>query len=143
MFHYWWRPTSFTAPVMFISISVVQSGAKKLRIDIAFGGSLTAADVGTSLADFFAVYEVSLEICLLRLFTSWKSSWAVDSTEVLFTTPLYPACALAFSLFSVCTTAHALQHRALPRRIRIQQSSLSLLIPLVPLNVGLCVFCSP
>jgi hypothetical protein len=29
-----------------------------------------------------AVCEVTLEICFLRLFTSWKpSSWAVDSTE--------------------------------------------------------------
>jgi hypothetical protein len=42
----------------------------------------------------------------LRLFTFWKSSsWAVDSTVVLFTALLWPACALtfrtAFSPFSV------------------------------------------
>jgi hypothetical protein len=52
-----------------------------------------------------AVSEVSLEICLLHLFTSWKSSWVINSTEVLFTAPLHPACALtgrtAFSSFSV------------------------------------------
>jgi hypothetical protein len=34
----------------------------------------------------------------LRLFTSRKSSsWAVDSTEVLFIAPLCPACALALT----------------------------------------------
>jgi hypothetical protein len=58
---------------------------------------LTAADVGTGLVDFLAVCEVLLQICLLHLFTSWKlSTWAIDSTEVLFTTPLCPACALTF-----------------------------------------------
>jgi hypothetical protein len=41
-----------------------------------------------------AVCEVLLETCLLHLFTSWKSSWVVDSTEVLFTAPLYPSYAL-------------------------------------------------
>jgi hypothetical protein len=36
-----------------------------------------------------AVCEVSLETCLLHIFTSWKSSsWAVDSTEVLFAVTL-------------------------------------------------------
>jgi hypothetical protein len=54
-----------------------------------------------------AVCMVLLEICILRLFTSWKSSWAIDSTEVLFTAPLCPAYALtfrtAFISFSVIT----------------------------------------
>jgi hypothetical protein len=53
-----------------------------------------------------AACEVFLEIRLLRPFTFWKSSsWAVDSTEVLFTAPLCPAYALSlrtvFISFSV------------------------------------------
>jgi hypothetical protein len=78
------------------SMSVDPFGAKKLR---AFGGSLTAADVGTCLVDFFAVCDVLL--CLLCLFTFWKSSsWAADSSA-----SLHPSCALtlrtAFSSFYV------------------------------------------
>jgi hypothetical protein len=97
---------AFSAPIVSVSMLVVLRGAKKLRVNTTFGGSLTAVDLGTGLVDFLDVCEVSLEICLLRLFISWKSSpWAVDSTEVLFTAPSYPACALtfktAFSLFSV------------------------------------------
>jgi hypothetical protein len=89
--------SAFYAPVVSVSMSVVLRGAKNLRVDIALGGSLTAPDVGTSLVDFFADCEVSLEICIFRLFTSWKSSsWAIDSTELLLTTPLCPACALTF-----------------------------------------------
>jgi hypothetical protein len=41
----------------------------RLRVNTAFGGSLTAADVGTGLVDFLAVCEVLLEIFLLCLFT--------------------------------------------------------------------------
>jgi hypothetical protein len=48
----------FSAPVVSVSISVVLRGAKKLRADIAFGGILKTADVGTGLVDFFAVFEV-------------------------------------------------------------------------------------
>jgi hypothetical protein len=55
-----------------------------------------------------AVCEVLLGICLLRLFTLCKSSWVVDSTEVLFTTPLCPACALTFrTAFSSFSGTHA------------------------------------
>jgi hypothetical protein len=37
------------------------------------------------------VFEVLLEKRHLRLFISWKSSsWAADSNEVLFTSPLCP-----------------------------------------------------
>jgi hypothetical protein len=64
---------------------------KKQRVNTALSGSLTAADVGTGSLDFLAVCEVSLEMCPLSLFASWNSSWAVDSAEVPFTTPLYPA----------------------------------------------------
>jgi hypothetical protein len=60
---------------------------------------LTAADVRIGLVDFLAVCEVLLDILHLRHFTCWKSSsWAIDSTEVLFTTPLRPSCALAFRM---------------------------------------------
>jgi hypothetical protein len=45
----------FSAPVVSVSMSVVLRGAKKLRVDTAFGGSLTAADVGTDLVDFLTV----------------------------------------------------------------------------------------
>jgi hypothetical protein len=46
-----------------------------------------------------AVCKVLLETCLLHLFTSQQSlSWAVDSTEVLFTASLCPACALTFRM---------------------------------------------
>jgi hypothetical protein len=64
----------FSTPVISVPMSVVLRGAKKLQVKIAFGGSLVAVDVGTGLGEFLAVCEVSLEICLLRLFTSWKSS---------------------------------------------------------------------
>jgi hypothetical protein len=50
----------FSAPVVSVSMSIVLRGAKKLRVNTAFGGSLTAADVGTDLVDFLAVCVVSL-----------------------------------------------------------------------------------
>jgi hypothetical protein len=53
-----------------LCMSVVLRGAKELRVNTAFGGCLTAADVGTGLVDFLALCEVLLETCLLRLFTS-------------------------------------------------------------------------
>jgi hypothetical protein len=62
-----------------------------------------------------AVCDVSLEICLLRLFTSRKSSsWAVDATEVLFTASLCPAFAVTLRPASVhfvlpCTCRKALK----------------------------------
>jgi hypothetical protein len=75
--------------ISLIRLSVVLRSAKKLRINTDFGGSLTPADARTALVDFLAVCEVSLEICLLRLFTSrMSSSWAVDPTEIMFTVPL-------------------------------------------------------
>jgi hypothetical protein len=49
----------FCAPVVSMSMSVVLRGAKKLRDNTAFGGSLTVADVGTGLVDFLALCEVS------------------------------------------------------------------------------------
>jgi hypothetical protein len=80
--------SAFFAPVVSVSMSVLRD-AKQLRVGTAFGVILITADVGTGLTDFLAVCEVSLEICLLRLFTSWKSlSCAVDSTEDIFTAPL-------------------------------------------------------
>jgi hypothetical protein len=36
----------FSAPVVSVPMSVVVKGAKKLRVNTASGGSLTAADVG-------------------------------------------------------------------------------------------------
>jgi hypothetical protein len=65
--------SAFSAPVVSVSMSLVLRGSKKLRVDTALGGSLTAVDIVTDLVDFLAVCEVSLEICLLRLFTFWKS----------------------------------------------------------------------
>jgi hypothetical protein len=53
-----------------VCMSVVLRGAKKLRVNTAFGGILTAAGTGTGLVDFCAVCEISLEICFLHLFTS-------------------------------------------------------------------------
>jgi hypothetical protein len=46
----------FCASVVSLSMSVVLRGAKKLRVNTCFRGSFTAADVGTPLVDFFAVY---------------------------------------------------------------------------------------
>jgi hypothetical protein len=66
--------SAFSAPGVSASMSVILRDAKKLRIKAAFGGSLAAADDGTGLVDYLAVCEVSLEICLFRLFTSRKSS---------------------------------------------------------------------
>jgi hypothetical protein len=54
-------------------MSVLLKGPKNLRINTAFGGSLTAADVGTGLVEFLADCEVSLELCLFRFFNSRKS----------------------------------------------------------------------
>jgi hypothetical protein len=62
--------SAFSAPVVSVSMPVVHRGAKKLRVITAFGGILTAADVGTGLIEFLAVCVISLEICLLRIFTS-------------------------------------------------------------------------
>jgi hypothetical protein len=47
-----------------VSMSAVLRGAKSLRVNTTFGGSLTDADIGTGLVDFLAVNEVSLKICL-------------------------------------------------------------------------------
>jgi hypothetical protein len=48
----------FSAPVASVSMSLILRVAKKLRVITAFGGSLTAADVGTGLIEFLALYEV-------------------------------------------------------------------------------------
>jgi hypothetical protein len=82
---------------------VVLRGAKKLRVDTAFWGSMKATDIGTVLVEFLADCEVSSELRLFRYFTSQKSSsWAVDSGEVLFNESLCFAYALtAFSSISV------------------------------------------
>jgi hypothetical protein len=57
-----------------VSMSLVLGGAKKFRVKAAFGGSLTVASVGNGLVYYLPVCQVSLEICLLRLFTSRKLS---------------------------------------------------------------------
>jgi hypothetical protein len=97
--------SAFSAPVVCVPMSVVLKGVEKLPVNAPFGGSLTAANVGTGLVEFFAVCEISLKVCLLHLFISRKSSsWAVDSAEVYFITPFCPAFTpsfrAAFSLFS-------------------------------------------
>jgi hypothetical protein len=48
----------FSAPVVTVSMSMVMRGAKKLRVNSAFGSTLTSADVGASFVDFLAVCEV-------------------------------------------------------------------------------------
>jgi hypothetical protein len=99
--------SAFSVPVGSVSTSEVLRGAKNLRTNTAFGGSLTAEDIGTVLVDFLADYEVSLELCPLRFFTSWKSSpLAIDSYEVLFSASQCLACALtAF----ICYRVHAVK----------------------------------
>jgi hypothetical protein len=62
----------FSAPVVSVSMSVVQRGAKNLRVETDFGGSSTGSDVATGLVELLVVCEVLLEMCLLRLFTSGK-----------------------------------------------------------------------
>jgi hypothetical protein len=70
----------FSVSVDSVSMSLVLRCAKKLRVNTVLVGSLLAADFGADVIDFLSVREVSLEICLLRLFRSWKtSSWAADS----------------------------------------------------------------
>jgi hypothetical protein len=59
-----WSSRVFSAPVVSVSMSLFLRAAKKWRDDTAFGGSLTAANVGTVLVDFLAECEVSLELCL-------------------------------------------------------------------------------
>lgn len=95
-----------SALIVSVSMTVVLRGVKNLRVNVAFEGSLTAAGVGTGLSHFLVVSSVLLQVCILRHVTFWKSpSCAVDSTEVLFVTPLCPACAhifwTPFSSFSV------------------------------------------
>jgi hypothetical protein len=73
----------FHAPAVSVSMAVILRGAKKLRVYTAFEGSMKAANIGTVLVEFLADCEVLSELCLLRFFTSRKSSsWAVDSDEV-------------------------------------------------------------
>jgi hypothetical protein len=96
----------FPVPVASMCVPLVLRGAKKLRVHTAFGVCFTVVDIGTDFVDFMVVSEASLEIRLLRHFTSWKSSsWAVDSNEVLFAAPLCPAYVFTFrtarSSFSV------------------------------------------
>jgi hypothetical protein len=50
-----WEPS---APVDSLFMSVVLRGAKKLRVNTAFGGSLIAAVVGTGLVHILALCEV-------------------------------------------------------------------------------------
>jgi hypothetical protein len=98
----------FSAPVVSVYMSVLW-GLKNLRVDTAFGGSLTAVDVRTILVDFLADCEVSSKLCLLRFLTSWKSSsWAVDSNEILFIAPLCFAVHLGLQ-FNQCYRVHALE----------------------------------
>jgi hypothetical protein len=47
----------FSAPEVFVSISVVLRGAKNLQVNADFGGNLTAADDGTGLVDLLAVCD--------------------------------------------------------------------------------------
>jgi hypothetical protein len=107
--------SAFSAPAVSVSVSVVLRGAKKLRVNTAFRGSLTAADVGTGLVDFLVVCKVSSEMCILRVFSSWKwLSWAADSTEVLFTARLCPAYALTLRMaFSWSNVTAYMPQRAL------------------------------
>jgi hypothetical protein len=94
-----------SVPVVFVSISVLLRGAKKMQVTTAFGGSLTVANVETGLVDFLAVYEVSLRDLPLAFLYLREVVSLGHSTKVLFTTPFCPACALtlraAFSSFSV------------------------------------------
>jgi hypothetical protein len=81
-----------------------------------------------------------LEVRLSRLFISWKPwSWAVDSTEVLFTIPICPACALTFrTAFSSIIVAVYMPYRALKvaSHLRLRKS----LLPTVPLCC-VCIHC--
>lgn len=55
----------FSAPMVSVTMSVVLRGVKKLRVNIACGGSLIAVDAGTGVVDFLAVCKVPLGICFL------------------------------------------------------------------------------
>jgi hypothetical protein len=104
--HYWWRPAQFlrasssgnvfSAAVISVSVLAGLRRAKELLVNAAFGGSFSAAGVECDLADILAVCQVLLHTrtCHLRLFNSCTSSWVVDSTYVLFATPLRSGCAL-------------------------------------------------
>jgi hypothetical protein len=60
----------FSVLVDSVSMSLVLRGAKSLRVMTVLLGSLLAADFGADVIDFSAVCGA----CLLRHFTSWKSS---------------------------------------------------------------------
>jgi hypothetical protein len=52
--------SAFSSPVVSVSMSVIVRGAKKLRVNTAFGGNLTALDVETGLFNCLVVCEVFL-----------------------------------------------------------------------------------
>jgi hypothetical protein len=82
----------FPATVVSVSMPVVLRGAKNLRVDTALGGRLTAADIGTGLVYFLAVWGVIRDMPL-AFFTSWKlSSWDVGSTKDVHCTILSYLC---------------------------------------------------
>jgi hypothetical protein len=66
-----------------VSISVVRSGAKKLRVTTSSCGVLTWADAAVGIA-FLEVGAVSVVLCRLRLRTSWKPSSLLAELDWFF-----------------------------------------------------------
>jgi hypothetical protein len=58
----------FSVSVDSVSMSLVLRGAKKLRFNSAFGGSLSGADVGTDLVDFLLSARYYLSYALGPLY---------------------------------------------------------------------------
>jgi hypothetical protein len=54
--------SAFSAPVASVSVSLILRGAENLRVNTAFGGNLTAADIVTGLLEFLAVCKLLLGI---------------------------------------------------------------------------------
>lgn len=108
----------FTAPTVSVFISVAVSAAKKLRVYIVFGSSLTVADVEKGLTDLLSFCKVSLQtLCPLHLFVSWKLSLTIDSSDVFLPepTPLGRSWIPSFTLYMCEVRAHLASRLELDR----------------------------
>jgi hypothetical protein len=95
--------SAFFAPADSVSVSVVLRGAKKLRVNTTFRGSLTTAVVGTGLVDFLAVCE--RYVSTVSLGPGSRHPGPFIPLRFFFHCAIFSACALifktAFSSFSV------------------------------------------
>jgi hypothetical protein len=86
----------FYAPLVSVYMSVVLRCSENLRVITVLVGSRPASDFVANIIDILAVCEESLEISLLRLVSSWKSSWTAYSNQDFVSAPHCPGCVFTF-----------------------------------------------